>query len=284
MATPSNDEFALQIRTKTGVPNTLERKVAGFSTNYLLALTQDAIDEVVSSALSLRKTAPDVKQFAHLTEQKRFLKDVLTILLASQRLKKSGNIESRRFERLIANLSAILFGGPASRIDSALDRSLGQTVVALDLDRSVIAQVEAGSHSLRVTHQWSRAGFVNMPLHYDLGANIPWYARQILLGVEVSYSRPQELLPGILIEKGNFGGILPWSHFGCPFRVAGEVAGFVGFDTLAQERKWSPRIAQRLRLIAAVFGNAIARIETTVDATDLREEPTQVVSASTNVD
>jgi hypothetical protein len=123
-----------------------------------------------------------------------------------------------------------------------------------------------------------------MPLYYDLGANIPWYARQILSGVEISYSRPQELLPGILIEKGNFGGILPWSHFGCPFRVAGEVAGFIGFDALAQERRWSPRIAQRLRLIAAVFGNAIARKATTTDATGLREELTQVASASPSAD
>ena len=262
MVPPSNDKFTLQIGTELSAPSTVAKRIAGLDTNYLLATTQDAIDDVVRSAHSLRKTAPGIKQFANPIEQKRFLKDVLTILLASQRLRKSSP-ESRRFERLMANLSAILFGGPANSIDLALDRSLRQTVLALDLDRCVIAQVAPESHSLRVTHQWSRAGYINMPLHYDLGSNIPWYARQILLGVEVSYSRPQELLPGILIEKDNFGGILPWSHFGCPFGVAGKVAGFVGFDTLAHERRWSPRIAQRLRLIAAVFGNAIARKETT---------------------
>src|SRR5277367_2703578 len=66
--------------------------------------------------------------------------------------------EAVDFEKLLSDLSATFVRVPVEQIDSEIDRWLEHIVLAMDVDRSTVLQIDPASGGLYVTHQWARPG------------------------------------------------------------------------------------------------------------------------------
>src|SRR5215469_13046941 len=95
----------------------------------------------------------------------------------------SAEHDGAEFESLLGDFSAALIRVPVAEIDHELERWLARIVVAMELDRGNILQVDAADGVLYHTHQWGREGVATPERGLRVRANAdeyPWLAAQIL--------------------------------------------------------------------------------------------------------
>lgn len=73
-------------------------------------------------------------------------------------VKIAGNSESVDFEKLLSDLSAAFIRVSAEGVDAEVERWLQLVVLAMNIDRSTVVQVDPADGLIYVTHQWARAG------------------------------------------------------------------------------------------------------------------------------
>jgi formate hydrogenlyase transcriptional activator len=161
-----------------------------------------------------------------------------------------------RFEMLLTELSARFVGVTAESIDREIVEAQRQIVQALDLDRSVLGQLEGGEGFV-VTHSWYRPGVEALPAFAI--RDLPWLASLIARGEAVFVARIDDLPEEAAREKevGRRFGLRSNATF--PLKVGGKVIGAMSFGTMHREREWPDAIVSRLRLFVEMIGSAIAR-------------------------
>lgn len=176
------------------------------------------------------------------------------------------------FEDLTAELSAAFVRARDREIDEQLDYWLERIVLALDLDRAVIGEVNAEDGELYTTHQWSRPGLFQVPIGLNVREALPWTAERLLAGELIVLSREEDLPTKADrdLETGrNFGFK---SSVMTPLKAGDSVVGGLACGTLVQRRDWSPRLVQRLQMVAQVFANALERKRARLTVQKLNEE------------
>jgi signal transduction histidine kinase len=176
------------------------------------------------------------------------------------------------FEDLTAELSAAFVRTPADQIDNELDRWLERIVRALDLDRSVIAEVEPEDGQFFVTHQWSRPGLASVPVGMNVTQMLPWLVDRIRAGKLTVISREEDMPAEASLDRAVGLSFQFKSNVSIPLTAGDTIVGGVAFGTLTQRRAWSPRLVQRLLTIAQVFGGALDRKRSRLAMRKLREE------------
>jgi signal transduction histidine kinase len=180
------------------------------------------------------------------------------------------------FEKLLSDLSASFVRVSVEEIDAEIERWLEQIVLAMDVDRGTVAEIEPVEGALRVTHQWARMGVSAPDTGSDVKLNFPWIASKLLSGELVVVSRMDEFPPEAVDElryaRQNGGPCT----IAIPLRIAGAVVGAVSFGAVFAERRWAQEIVQRLQLVAGVFGNALERKRAFAERRRLSEELRQV--------
>ncbi|MCK5379048.1 MAG: sigma 54-interacting transcriptional regulator [Acidobacteria bacterium] len=163
------------------------------------------------------------------------------------------------FERLVAEISATLAGLTADAIDGALSQSLGRLGLFVGADRAQVSEVTDQSH-LRVTHSWSTTGTEAVPIGTVWPAMIPGALKTVLSGKVFSFSRLEDLIDeDFAVDKKTFSEVGTRAHLSIPVAIGGEVLGVLTFGVLSGPREWPDQVVERLKLVAEVFGNAIAR-------------------------
>jgi C4-dicarboxylate-specific signal transduction histidine kinase len=135
---------------------------------------------------------------------------------------------------------------------------LQRVVETLDLDRAVLAERKTGAETLRITHSWTRAGFMPVPTLVEAEA-LPWVGARLAHGDAVRIAcldaLPEEAASDrrYLAERGIR------SLAAVPLVVNGAVVAALGFSRLRGERAWPDELMTRLQLLADVFANVLAR-------------------------
>ena len=178
--------------------------------------------------------------FLDFTEQKR-IEEALTKQLA--------------FETLLADLSARFINLPANQVDGKIEEAQKQICEALDLDRSTLGQVQGDRFT--VTHLWARKGFeTTQPISPE---DLPWLARMLLDGRQVSFVRVDDLPQEAEKDKKTFQRYGQKSYVTFPLSAGGKVIAALAFGSMRNEREWTATLLERLRLVAELFANAMAR-------------------------
>jgi signal transduction histidine kinase len=187
--------------------------------------------------------------------------------------------EALAFEDLLAELSATFVRIPANLVDHEITRWLEKIGTLLRIDRSSIVQVDQ-SGVQRVSHQWARDGVNPNEIGLNLNKITPWLSAKVANGEVVVVSSTDEFPPEAAkdLEWGYHIGLK--SLVGIPFKVGGAVVGAVGFASVLHERKWHPRVLQRLMLVAEIFGSAIERRRSSNENRRLRAEMRQISSVA----
>jgi len=182
------------------------------------------------------------------------------------------------FEKLLGDLSASFIRASVEEIDGEIERWLQRIVLALDVDRSTVVQLDSADGGLYSTHQWAREG-VSAPdrgLRTNLAEFFPWLTGKVLSGEVVVISRVEDLPLEASrdVAASRHGGTK--SNVTIPLRIGGVVVGAVLFGAIIRERAWSPETVQRLKLVAEIFGNALERKRVEAEIRRLSEELRQV--------
>jgi|HubBroStandDraft_6_1064221.scaffolds.fasta_scaffold234562_1 signal transduction histidine kinase len=197
---------------------------------------------------------------------------------AASRFQITRDPGSLDFEKLLSDLSAAFVRVPVAEIDLEIERWLEQIVLAMDVDRSTVVQVDPTDGGLYSTHQWAREGVITPDRGVRTNAleHYPWVSSKLLSGEMVVLSNYDELPPEAVIDLASARRRGGESNVIIPFMIGGVVAGGFFFGTVFTERSWSQETVQRLKLVAEVIANALQRRRAEAEIQRLSEELRQV--------
>jgi len=177
-----------------------------------------------------------------------------------------------RFDNLVGDLARTFVRVTVDEIDDELNQWLKRIVLALDLDRSTLAQFDPKSGLASFTHGWAREKDQTIGPPLDANALFPWLRMKMLAGETIVFSSPDELPPEAARDIQNLGHYMPQSNVTIPIRFAGVVVGAVGFGALHRKRQWSQALVRQLETVVEILGYALERKRTAIEMRRLRKE------------
>jgi FixJ family two-component response regulator/signal transduction histidine kinase len=165
--------------------------------------------------------------------------------------------ELLQFRRLLADLSTRFLKLPAAEIDAAITDALRNIVEHFQVDRCVLLRIRTSGNDANVTHSWARAGVPSVPPMF-IANRFPWTLSRFLGGQGAMFSHPNDLPAEAGVDKASWERIGVRSHLSVPFVVAGGNKGAIALACFHEARAWTDDLVERVRLLATIFGNAIA--------------------------
>jgi transcriptional regulator with GAF, ATPase, and Fis domain len=158
-------------------------------------------------------------------------------------------------ERLIADLASGFVSIEPEVIDDTVADGLRQVAEALGFDQAVLWQKTADATKATASHCWIDAPEPSTP---ELPtASIPFIESKVKTGVAISFTRLDDL-PDIEREAFRRQGLRSAAIVPVPLKSSG-VWGALAFGSTNTEVVWTPALIEQLRLVAGVFGQALAR-------------------------
>ncbi len=161
------------------------------------------------------------------------------------------------FEKTLSGLSATFINLPPDCVDGEITKGLEILARALDADRSEIALYEPNSGDFFITYAFAKPGIPVWPKRFVRGV-LPWLTERVLAGETVMVGSPEDLPNEAPHEKGMMISMGMNSSLIVPFRVAGQVTGAMGCDSV-REHRWDAHTVSRVQDVADIFANALTR-------------------------
>ena len=166
-------------------------------------------------------------------------------------------------------------------IDGEINRWLERIVLALDLDRSTIAEINPSDGWAVFSHGWAREPERIIGRSLDANTVVPWVKEKMLAGETVVMPSIDALPDEAAVDRETMRRHGPKSNVMIPIRVGGTVVAAVGFGSLHRERSWPPQIVRRLQTVAEIFGFALERKRAVVEILELRNQLTYIARINT---
>ena len=164
--------------------------------------------------------------------------------------------ERLEFERFVAELSGQFINVPTAQIEETIGKGLGRIGDLLALDRCTFYKVGADG-ILVESLSWTAAGVQPVSEPVPAMKLIPWSLRQVLANEVVCFSDLVQV-PNEVDRRGYLTADIK-SAVVVPLCIDGSVAGALEFDTVGRARTWGPEVLHRLKVIASVFDQVLAR-------------------------
>jgi PAS domain S-box-containing protein len=174
-----------------------------------------------------------------------------------ERAKSAVLEEQREFERLVADLSVQFINLSPDRVLDAIRDALRRIGESLDLDRCNFFRIQPDG-MLTDPISWVREGLQLPPSSIPAATSFPWALGTLRAGQVVAFSSVDDEVPDP-IDRATYRAIGIQSAVTVPLSVNGDLVGAVGFNLMRAPRVWQPEMIHRLRVLAAAFGNVLAR-------------------------
>jgi diguanylate cyclase (GGDEF)-like protein len=163
-----------------------------------------------------------------------------------------------RFERLLAEQSAILIHADSDRLDAVIENALGQVGSLFGVDRAYLFRFSDGHQYHTCTHEWVAEGVSREAenLQQVPVTTFPWLMRELLAGRSVHVPRVADLPDEAAAEREEFMREGIRSLVLVPFGPADAPSGFIGFDAVRADHVWSDDVLLGLRLLGQMFDGA----------------------------
>jgi len=178
----------------------------------------------------------------------------------TERRKAHDAIEDRlQFERLLSSISSRFVNLPASEIDRAVEDGLGLIGWFFEVDRVSIGQFIGSEKEPRTTHCWLADGCDPESKTQAFDTVYSNMAARLIDEGKFVYEKLEDI-PETWTQERQFvattglkAGLI------VALRAGGMVIGAIGINSLQAERTWPDETAERLRLLADIFANALER-------------------------
>ncbi len=189
--------------------------------------------------------------------------------------------EALRVEKLLSEMLDALLRLTVDEVDGEIEHWLERIVMALGVDRSVLAQLDLDGRTLRTTHSWGRDGIPAIPSGLDTAKALPFLIRRAIGGETVVVSSARELPPEASQEREFAQEYGVKSTVMIPLTVGGVVFGLLTFGSSSREREWTPELVQRLKFVAEIVGSVLDRRRALKELRNLRREIDHAARLST---
>jgi signal transduction histidine kinase len=173
-------------------------------------------------------------------------------------IQESG-LELRQFERLLADISAGFINLHETEVDGAITGALRQILHVLDVDRATLLRIDRDG-VLYVTHSAAVDGVPAVPV--NLAPSYPWATGEMRAHRHVSFAEVDDLPPQATVDKASWTLTGARSNLTMPIVVGGALDGVLALATMRRSRSWPEGLVERVRVLAGVFGSALAHQRT----------------------
>ena len=183
-----------------------------------------------------------------------------------------------KFQRLITTVSSRFINLYPAQIDDEIDHTLQQIGVFADADRSYVFQFSDDQKFVSCTHEWC-ADQIEPAIERIQNTsvdNFPWVLKKHLHGEMVLIPRVSDLPPEAIKEKQEFERQGIQSMLAVPMICSNKVMGFIGLDSVKEEKMWAGDTNSLLKIVGQVFANALEN-KTTRQALQQSEERLRIV-------
>lgn len=170
--------------------------------------------------------------------------------------------ERLRFETLLADISTRFISLPADEIDSEIEDAQRRICECLSLDLSALWQWSGEIPAVvTLTHLYSPPGGPSRPERLVAHEVFPWVFERLLRKETLTFSLEQ-MPPEAHRDQETYRYYGIKSSVSLPLSVGGgPLIGILSFNTLWNDRTWPSEMVDRLKLVAQIFSNALARME-----------------------
>ncbi len=165
------------------------------------------------------------------------------------------------FETLITRISTQFINLSSGEIDAGINQALRDVGQFMGVDRSYVFLFSGDRRTMDNTHEWCAQGIQpqiqrmqNVPVD-----TLPWSNERLMRGEVLHISRVDDLPPEARAERQEFQGQGIQSLIAVPMVYQGKTIGLVGFDTVHTEKEWPESSIKLLKMLGAIFVNAMER-------------------------
>jgi PAS domain S-box-containing protein len=164
-----------------------------------------------------------------------------------------------RFERLISELSSYFIDLPADKIDAEIEQALTRLVKYLTVDRVSIFEFTSDRTELVRTHSSAAARDTSVATHRYSAYELPWYTKKLLNNEPIVFTNVDQLPDATNEDKAFLQSQGIQSSVAIPLDAEGSVLGCLSFVTVYEDRVWSSRLVDQLKMVGQVLANALMR-------------------------
>ncbi len=164
-------------------------------------------------------------------------------------------------ENLVTNLSTQFIHLHPDELDSAINRALEAIGSFGRVDRSYVFVFEEDGEKASNTHEWCAPGIPSCMARLQ-GVSmeeLPWFYRRITTQPYLHIPSVSNLPAEAEAEKQEFQFQDIQSLVNVPMTWQGRLFGFLGFDSVKEEKSWSEEDLRLLNMAGEIFVNAFAR-------------------------
>ena len=164
-----------------------------------------------------------------------------------------------QFQKMITKVSSQFINLHPAQIDDEIDLTLQQIGEFVDADRSYVFQFSADQNFVSCTHEWC-ADKIKPAIDRIQNAPVEIYAwamTQFLNGKMVLIPRVSDLPPEAAAVKAELEQQGIQALLCVPMIIGGKVIGFIGLDSVREEKMWAEDTSSLLKIVAQVFANAL---------------------------
>ena len=187
-------------------------------------------------------------------------------------------------EKLINNMSSGFVKANADNIDKLINDSLANIGTFVKADRSYIFLFKDENKIIDYTYEWCNDGIESQTdqLKGISAGRFPWLMDQIKHSNIINFQKISDLPPEAFSEKKllESQGII--SLLSIPIFNQNTAIGFIGFETLKNEKKWKQSDVNMLRTVGSIIGNVFSSIayeQSLIKAKTKAEESDKLKSA-----
>ena len=164
------------------------------------------------------------------------------------------------FETLLADLSSRFINVAPDAVGREIDAVQRRVCELLDVDLSALWEGNA-AEGLTLTHFYSaQEGLLRPMVGMRACEWFPWLEHEMLANRDVVAATLDYLPDAAAIDRDNLATFGVQSNVTVPLSVGGaEPVGALGFNTTRGRREWPDTLVTRLKLVAQILANALAR-------------------------
>lgn len=165
------------------------------------------------------------------------------------------------FEEIVTSISTRFINLETAQIDEGIQQALQIIGEFAGDDRSYVFRFSEDRQRMSCVYEWCAPG---VDPAIELVQDIPvermrWSNSRLLAKEVLNIERVAELPPEAQAEKEEFASQDIVSLLAVPMQHQGQVIGFLGFDSVRQEKRWSSESIALLRIVGEIFVNALER-------------------------
>ncbi|MBL7662507.1 GAF domain-containing protein [bacterium] len=242
----------------------------GFAENYLIP---NGIASLLDAPIRVGGKTVGVVCHEHIGPQRHWtiheqtfagsLADLTALAIESQeRMISRERLQYRlQFERLLTTLGKNFINLPSSEIDSGIRKALHEIATFVGVDRAYIFILDSDKTKVDSGIEWCNDGIhstYERMLYLD-SELFPWFMKKLAGARPFYIPRVSNLPQDAENERQEMLAQGIKSVLVVPIIYANSVCGFLGFDSVKQEKRWSKEAIQLLQVAAEMFINALER-------------------------